>query len=122
MIFTYRSRGEQNQAQITKGPLDKISYTIDFTDGALGTATLSSTSVGALTSAAQVTTTTCVGTTTISGMTVQQTTLTMGTTGTQAAIDGSRFRLSTAVTLSNGEVLNYDVFVLVSAAAYAPAS
>lgn len=120
MIFTYRSRGEQNQAQITKGPLDKPSYTIDFQDGILGTATLSTTSVGALSAAAQVTTTTCVGTTTISGTTVQQTLLTCGTTGTQAAIDGARFKIRTSVTLSNGEVLDFDTFVYVNAGLYDP--
>lgn len=122
-IFTYRARdGERNQAQINKGPLDKVSYIVDFADGILGSATLSSTSVGAQDSSAQVVTSACVGTTTISGTTVQQTLLTCGTSGTQAAINDSRFRIDTDVTLSNGEILRFSTFVYVNANTYSPDS
>lgn len=121
MIFAYRSRGgDANVAQLNKGPLERPAYVIDFADGALGAATLSSTSITAFNASNVNVTSICVGTTTISGTTVQQILLTCGTSGTAAPPDGARFKIVSDITLSNGEILNFNTYVFISAPTYAP--
>ena len=120
MIFTYRSRGgDQNVGQIFKTGTEKPAYTIDFADG-LGSATISSASTGAVNASNSFVTSLCVSTTTVSGSQVLQQVLTCGTSGTSAAPDGSRFKITTTATLSNNEILVFDTYVFVQAATYGP--
>ena len=119
-IFSYRSReADLNESQLFKSSLSLPQYSIDFADG-MGTATISTASTGAVNASNSFSTASCVGTTAIASTVVSQHLLTCGTSGTAAAIDGARFKVTTTATLSNGSVLTYAVYVLVQAASYDP--
>lgn len=122
MLMTYRD-GQQlsNEAQISKGGTDCVSYLIDFTDGVPSGVTITSVATVALDMTGTLQTANCVSTTTNSTAQTTVTTKTCGASGTAAAPDGSRFRLRTTATLTpTPGLLYYDVFIYVTNEEYLP--
>jgi hypothetical protein len=118
VIFTYRA-GQENSQLFTKVGLDQPSFQVDMTDG-MGSATLGAVTVGAVDSLNANATASVVSGVTTSGAICTIALLTAGTSGTQAAIDGSRFRVRTTVTLSNSRVLVHDAYLIIRNPIYDP--
>ena len=122
MIFSYRTNPQLNEGLLTKLPLELPLYKIDFQDGIPAGVTISTSSTGALNENSAYATPYAVGTTSSSGTVVSQTLLSCGSSGSAAAVNGARFKVTTTVVLSNGETLAWNTFVFVDGgAAYSPA-
>ena len=113
-IFSYRSTPQLNEGLLTKLPLELPLYKIDFQDGMPSGVTLSTASTGAINDANAFVTAVAVGTTSVSGTIVSQTLLTCGSSGTGAAQNGLRVKVTTTATLSNGEQLIWNTYVFVT--------
>ncbi len=123
VIFSYRVTPDINEGLLTKLPLELPRYVVDFQDGIPSGVTISTASTGALNVNGNFATPYAVGTTAISGTTVAQTLLTCGSSGTAAAVNGARFKVTTTATLSNAEVLLWNTYVFISeGATYDPGS
>ena len=115
-IFSYRVRaGELNSGSLLKTPSEKPLYYMDFADAMPSGVTISTASTGAVNDANAFATGYAVGTTAISGTLISQTLLTCGSSGTSDAQNGWRGKITTTATLSNGEILVWNTFVLVQA-------
>ncbi len=123
MIFTYRTVPGINEGLLTKLPVELPRYTIDFQDAVPSGVTISTASTGALNVNSAYATGYVVGTTAISGTTVTQVLLTCGSSGTSAAVNGARFKVTTTATLSNGQQAIWNTYVYISeGATYDPGS
>ncbi len=121
LTFTFKSRGgDSNQGQFFKTGAAKPAFVIDWSDGMLSSATISTVGAVAVNSLNATVTSNCIGTTAISGNLCSIQCLTCGTSGTVTATNGDRFKITTTATLSNGEILNYSTFVLVQEPTYDP--
>lgn len=116
--FTYRD-GTLNEASFIKAGLDRPKFQIDFTDG-MGSSTLGAVTVGAVDILNVNATSSVVFGVTTTGSIALISLLTAGTSGTQEATDGARFRVRTTATLSDSRVLVYDTFLYVNNPAYDP--
>lgn len=119
LIFSYSDNGE-NSGLLVKTGLDKPQVQVDFSAGMAGGVTLGAVTYGALTIANTDTTSTVISGVSTSGPVLTLNLLTAGTSGTQAAIDGSRFKIYVRPTLSNSRDLEYDIYLYIQAPTYGP--
>lgn len=120
-LYSYNNFNQfQNESLLIKDSLDKPSYLIDFADGIISGATLTSAVTVATASDGSTATANCVNSTTTSGSQATVNMLTCGAGGTGSPTDGSRFRMRTTATLSAGGPLVFDIFIYVRNKTYAP--
>ena|SRR3990167_1961038 len=118
--YSYSAEGgDANQSQFFKTGAARPSFRIDFADG-LGTQTISTVNCVAVDANNTTVTGNVIGTTSVSGSIATIGCLTMGTSGTVAALDGARYRITTTATLSGTSILTFATFILVQDEAYDP--
>lgn len=110
--FSYR-QGQRNVGLIVKHPDDETEYQIDWADGILtgdSVSTVTSTSVNSSNTSAD---TVLLDSTTNSGTITRVRTLTGGTSGTAAATENARFKITTLATLTDGGELRFQVYLII---------
>ena len=121
-IFTYRASDQfANIGLIVKDGLDRPSVFLDFSDGCINSAvTVSTVSAIAVSSTNSTITTQVVGTTAVSNQVARIDLKTCGASGTSAAVDGDRMKMTVTAALSSGGPLLFDVFIDITAPTYGP--
>lgn len=120
MRFTYRT-GRRNIGLYLKHVADESEYTVDWAAGILTGDSVSTVTSASLNSSNTSADATLLDATTNSGTITTVRLLTGGTGGTADATEGSRFRITTLASLTNGGELRYVVFLQnVGGATYGP--